>query len=275
MNYRHAYHAGNFADVAKHLALVAVLLHLRKKAKPLLVLDSHGGRGRYDLSAEAARTGEAAAGIGRLLPLAGEGGLPESLKTYLDLVAQEGVGHYPGSPLLAARLVRPQDRLVAVEKHPEDAAALKVALAPFGNARAVEGDGYERLSALLPPKERRGLVLIDPPYEAPDEFERAATALKAAYRRFATGIYMLWFPIKSAAAADAFCGEALAAGIARALRIDIAVAASPRGDKQRLTAAGILVVNPPFGLDVEMRAAAEILSSELGARLEVRQLAGE
>lgn len=275
MNYRHAYHAGNFADVAKHLALVAALLHLRKKEKPFLVLDSHGGRGRYDLSAEAARTGEAAAGIGRLLPLIGEGGLPEPLNTYLGLVAQEGAGHYPGSPLLAARLIRPQDRLVAVENHPEEAAALSAVLAPFGNARAVEGDGYGRLSALLPPKERRGLILIDPPYEAPDEFERAATALKTAYRRFATGIYMLWFPIKSAAAADAFCGEVLAAGIAKALRIDIAVSAGPRKDKERLTAAGLLVVNPPFGLDAEMRAAAGFIAPRLDAALEVAWLAGE
>ena len=275
MNYRHAYHAGNFADVAKHLALVAALQHLKKKDKPFFVLDTHGGRGRYDLSAEAERTGEAAAGIGRLLPMAGEGGLPEILKSYLDLVAREGAGHYPGSPLLAARLLRPQDRLVAIEKHPEEAAALQAVLAPFGNARAIEGDGYARLAALLPPKERRGLVLIDPPYEAPDEFERAAAALKAAHHRFATGIYMLWFPIKSQAAAHAFCGEALAGGIAKALRIDIAVAAPPRDDKERLAAAGLLVVNPPFGLDAEMCAAAAVLASSLGARLEVRRLSGD
>ncbi len=276
MNYRHAYHAGNFADVAKHLALVAALLHLRKKETPFVVLDTHSGRGRYDLAAgEAARTGEAAGGIGRLLPLAGAAGLPEALATYLALVGGDGEGHYPGSPLLAVRLLRPQDRLVAVERHPEEAAALKAVLARFRNARVVEGDGYARLSALLPPKERRGLILIDPPYEAPDEFEQAAAALGTAYRRFATGIYMLWFPIKSPAAADAFCGEALASGVAKALRIDVAVSASPRVDKERLTAAGLLVVNPPFGLDVEMRDVAEILASALNARLEVRRLAGD
>ena len=276
MNYRHAYHAGNFADVAKHLTLVAALLQLRKKDKPFFVLDTHGGRGRYDLGAdEAARTGEAAAGIGRLLPPGDEGGRPPVLETYLDLVAQDGAGHYPGSPLLAARLLRPQDRLVAVEKHPEDAAALMAALAPFGNVRAIAGDGYGRLSTLLPPKERRGLVLIDPPYEAPDEFEQAAGALKAAWRRFATGIYMLWFPIKSPAAAEAFCGEALAAGVAKALRIDIAAPARPQDDKPRLTAAGLLVVNPPFGLDAEVQACAGILSAKLGARLEMRRLAGD
>ena len=276
MNYRHAYHAGNFADVAKHLALVVTLLYLRKKENPFFVLDTHGGRGRYDLAAgEAARTGEAASGIGRLLPLTETAGLPDALTAYLALVSGEGAGHYPGSPLLAARLLRPQDRLVAVEQHPEDVAALKAVLASFRNAKVVEGDGYERLSALLPPKERRGLVLIDPPYEVADEFERAAAALAAAYRRFATGTYLLWFPIKSPAAADAFCGEALASGVAKALRVDVAVSASARVDKERLTAAGLLVVNPPFGLDVEMRAAAEILAPALNARLEVRRLAGD
>lgn len=278
MNYRHAYHAGNFADIAKHLTLVAVLSHLRKKEKPFFALDSHGGRGCYDLAADAARqTGEAEAGIEKLRPLAGEKGLPQALKIYLDLVTLEGPGHYPGSPLIAARLLRAQDRLIAVEKHSEEAAALKSVLAPFRNAKAVEADGYARLSALLPPPERRGLVLIDPPYEAPDEFARAADAVASAYNRFATGIYMLWFPIKSRAAADAFCGEILASGIAKALRIDIAIARPPRDAKDRMSAAGLLVANPPFGLDAEMRACADIVAPHLGAgtKLDVTWLVGE
>lgn len=275
MNYRHGYHAGNFADVAKHLALVAGLLHLWKKDKAFAVIDTHGGAGRTDLSGAAARrTGEAATGIGKLRGLEGAP-LPETLKTYLDLVARDGEGAYPGSPLIAARLLRPQDRLVAIEKHPEDAAALREVLAPFANARAVEGDGYARLPALLPPRERRGLILIDPSYEEPDEFRIAAEALTAACRRFATGIYMLWFPVKSRAAADAFCGEVLAGGIAKALRVDIAVRASPRADKARLTAAGLIVVNPPYGFDAEMRACAEIVAPRLGARFAVTWLAGE
>ena len=277
MNYRHAYHAGNFADVAKHLALVAALLHLRKKDKPFFVLDTHGGCGRYDLAAEAARrTGEAEAGIAKLHALAGRTDLPEILGTYLESAGKEA-GHYPGSPLFAARLLRAQDRLVAIEKHPEDIAALKAVLAPFRNAKVVEGDGYRRLPALLPPPERRGLVLIDPPYEAPDEFHIAADALTGAWRRFATGIYMLWFPIKSKAAADAFCGEVLSAGLTRALRIDIELQSTPRDAKERLTAAGLLVVNPPFGLDRQMREAAQIVLPCLGegTRLETIWLAGE
>lgn len=278
MNYRHAYHAGNFADVAKHLALVAVLLHLRKKDKPFFVLDSHAGRGRYNLSGDDARqTGEAEAGIERLRPLAGTAALPKTLKTYLESVAREGPGRYPGSPLIVARLLRPQDRLIAIEKHPEEAAVLAAALAPFRNAKAAEAEGYARLSALLPPPERRGLVLIDPPYEVPDEFARAAEAMAHAYRRFATGIYMLWFPMKSHGAADRFCGEVLANGIAKALRIDIATANPSRDDKERMHAAGLIVVNPPFGLDSEMRASVDIVAPRLGSgtKLDVTWLAGE
>ncbi len=278
MNYRHAFHAGNFADVVKHLALVAALLHLRKKEKGFAVIDSHGGRGLYDLGGEAARrTGEAEAGIARLRPLTGQGEWPEALAAYLDLVAMEGAEAYPGSPRLAARLLRAQDRLVAIEKHPEEAAALTAALAPFARARAIEGDGYARLPGLLPPPERRGLILIDPPYEAPEEFARAAEALRAAWRRFATGIFMLWFPVKSPAAAEAFCGEVLAAGIERALRLDIALPAPARADKTPLSTAGLLVINPPFGFEAAMAAAAKIVCPRLGAqaRLDCVWLAGE
>ena len=248
MNYRHAFHAGNFADVTKHLALVSVLLHLRKKEAPFAVIDSHAGCGVYDLRGEAAvRTGEAACGIGRL---AGLDGGPPALAAYLELARSEG--SYPGSPLIAAKLLRPQDRLVAVEKHPEDAAALAVALKPFRKARAENANGYARLAALLPPPERRGAVLIDPPYEAPGEFADAARALANAWRRFATGIYLVWFPLKSPAEADGFCGEVLAAGARKALRLDVTLNARC---EDRLTAAGLVVVNPPFGFEDEMRAA--------------------
>ena len=248
MNYRHAYHAGNFADVAKHLAMVSVLLHLRKKETPFVVIDSHAGRGAYDLSStEAQRTGEATNGIGRLVGL--QGG-PQALTTYLEMARPPVL--YPGSPLIAAKLLRPQDRLVAIEKHPEDAAALAAVLKPFRKARADTADGFERLAALLPPPERRAAVLIDPSYEQDDEFVEVARALAGAMRRFATGIYLVWFPIKSQAEANGFCGEVLAAGINRAVRIDVSL--GKRCD-QRLTAAGLLVVNPPFGFTQEMREA--------------------
>ncbi|MBV9692497.1 MAG: 23S rRNA (adenine(2030)-N(6))-methyltransferase RlmJ, partial [Alphaproteobacteria bacterium] len=176
-------------------------------------------------------------------------------------VSRFGAASYPGSPLIAALLLRPQDRLVAIEKHPEEFAALRQVLRPFKRARAVEADGYQRLPALLPPAERRGLVLIDPPYESPDEFAAAARAVKAVLTRFATAAILIWFPIKSMAAADAFCGEVKAQGAAKLLRVEFRLA--PPGD--RLTACGLLIVNPPFGFDHEMAQALEHLAPLLGA----------
>lgn len=261
MNYRHAYHAGNFADVLKHVALVAVLLHLRKKDSPFAVIDTHAGRGVYDLAGdEAGKTGEATDGITKLD--ANEHALA-AYSTYLDLARKAGSNLYPGSPLIAAQLLRPQDRLVAIEKHKEEYTALQSTLRPFAKARAVCADGYERLSALLPPPERRGVVLIDPPYEAPDEFARAAGALTSAHRRFATGIYLLWYPVKSAADADALCGEVKASGINKALRIELDIGiANERPDG--LHATGLLVVNPPYQFDTDMDAVLKLLTAQLG-----------
>ena len=272
MNYRHAFHAGNFADVVKHVALVSIVLHLKKKTTPFVVIDTHAGRGLYDLrSAEARRSGEAAWGIDRVRSLTGG---PEALDTYLELVRGCGGGFYPGSPLIAARLLRREDRLVAIEKHPEDANALRTALAPYRRARVVEADGYARLQALLPPPERRGLVLIDPPYEAPDEFAAAARAMAGILRRFATGVVLIWFPVKSSAAANAFSGEVLAAGPGKLLRLDIEAGAE--GD--RMGSAGLLIVNPPFGFQDEMQAALALLAPHLGrqkpARASLNWLAG-
>jgi 23S rRNA (adenine2030-N6)-methyltransferase len=271
MNYRHAFHAGNFADVVKHLALVSILSHLRKKPAPFAAIDTHAGRGLYGLkSEEAQRSGEAASGIARLLDIA-DG--PETLRLYLDLVRGVGADAYPGSPLIAAKLLREQDRLIAIEKHPEDLRALARTLAPFRRARAVEADGYARLTALLPPPERRGLILIDPPYEAPDEFAQAAGAVAGALKRFATGIVVVWFPIKSAAAADAFCGEVLAAGPRKMLRLDIVVDEV----SDRLGAAGLLVVNAPFGFARDVAETLRAITPRLGgtARFEILKLAGE
>jgi len=261
VNYRHAYHAGNFADVMKHIALVAVLLHLRKKDAPFAVIDTHAGRGLYDLGGgEAVKTAEAADGV---LKLKADAQAPAAYSTYLDLARAGGETHYPGSPLIAARLLRPQDRLVAIEKHEEEFAALSGALKPFAKAHAICADGYERLNALLPPPERRGVVLIDPPYEAPDEFARAAQMLVAAHRRFATGIYLLWYPVKSAVDADALCGEVKAGSIQKALRIELDIGMS--GDRpDALHAAGLLVVNPPYQFDTDMDAVLKLLVAQLG-----------
>jgi 23S rRNA (adenine2030-N6)-methyltransferase len=269
VNYRHGYHAGNFADVVKHVALVAILLHLKKKDTAFSVIDSHAGRGAYDLSgAEASRTGEARGGIARILDLAGE--MPPALAGYLSLVKEMGGNAYPGSPLIAAKLLRPQDRLTAIEKHPEEFAALKDVLKPFRNATAENADGYGRVLKLLPPPSRRGLVLIDPPFESPQEFSDLAQAVREAVRKFATGIYLVWYPIKSEAEANAFVGEVLAGGIAKAMTIDAKVPA-PEG---KLSRAGLLVINPSYGFDAEMRAAARLLAPRLGGEIAPAWVAG-
>jgi 23S rRNA (adenine2030-N6)-methyltransferase len=267
MNYRHGYHAGNFADVVKHLAEVAILIHLAKKEAPFAVIDSHAGRGSYDLGSEqASKTGEAASGI---QALAGLSGTP-LLDRYLVLAEEEGSQVYPGSPLIAAKMLRPQDRLVAIEKHPEEAEALKKVLSPWRKARVEEGDGYVRLAALLPPPERRGLVLIDPPFEAPDEFESLGRAVRTAIRRFANGIYLVWYPVKSDASARALEGEVLA-DARKALRIETAIDA-PEG---KLARAGLLVLNPPFGFAAGMEEALAKMAPRLKANARLEWLAGE
>lgn len=267
MNYRHGYHAGNFADVVKHIALVAILLHLRKKDTAFSVVDSHAGRGAYDLKgAEAGKTGEARDGIARLADLSGE--MPQALSTYLSLAGENAF--YPGSPLIAAKLLRPQDRLTAIEKHPEEFAALEKLLAPYRNCTAEQGDGYARILKLLPPPSRRGLVLIDPPFEAPDEFSTLAQTVRDAVRKFATGIFLIWYPIKSQADADAFTGEVLAGGAAKAMTIGIEISA-PDG---KLARAGLLVINPPFGFASVMEQAGRLLAPRLKGEITSAWLAG-
>ena len=266
MNYRHSYHAGNFADVIKHIALVTIILHLQKKDAPFAVIDTHAGRGSYDLAGdEAQRTGEAAAGIERLRGLTADG----ALGRYLEAVG--GTSIYPGSPLIAAKLLRPQDRLVGIEKHPEEFAALKQVLHPWRKARAEEGDGYVRLMALLPPPERRGLVLIDPPFEADDEFAALAEALRGALKRFANGVYLVWFPVKSESEVRRFLGEVLAQGVAKALRIDIAINA----DEGKLAKAALLIINPPFGFADEMQEILQQIAPMMSGQVSLEWLAGE
>ena len=258
MNYRHGYHAGNFADVVKHVALVAILLHLRKKDTPFAVIDSHAGRGLYDLSGEmAAKTGEAQSGIGRLRDLAPP--LPEALETYLKLAAESGADRYPGSPLIAAKLARPQDRLVAVEKHPEEAAVLAATLHPFRKASVENADGYVRLVKLVPPPERRGLVLIDPPFEATDEFEVLARAVRHGLRRFATGCYAIWYPIKDAAPVASFF-----ASLAEQKYLRMELDLGPRTPDGKLAACGVVVINPPWKFEESMRESLPWIAARLG-----------
>lgn len=276
MNYRHAYHAGNFADVHKHTALTAILSHLRKKDAPFALIDTHAGRGLYNLSGEEARrSGEAAGGVAKL---AGHVAQTPALASYLDAVRGFGPQHYPGSPLIAATLLRPQDRLVAVENHAEEFAGLRAALSPFANARAVAADGYTRLPKLLPPPERRGLVLIDPPYEDAHEMRQIAEAFADIHRRFAHGIILIWHPLKSSVPAQALAGELKAAGASKLLSLVFDVGTASNDAAGRLSASGLLVGNPPYGFAEDMRAAQEellpLLRQGANARASVSWLAG-
>jgi 23S rRNA (adenine2030-N6)-methyltransferase len=271
MNYRHGYHAGNYADVLKHVVLVELLRLLTAKDKKLFVLDTHAGAGGYDLAAGLAmRTREAEAGIQRLMAMP-RTGMPAAVARYLAAVAAydrkfgrgEGLRHYPGSPRLVRAVLRPGDRFVACEMHPEEALSLK---REFAGDRAVEvrqADGYHALKAMLPPVERRGLIVIDPPFEKPDEFEVLARGLKHALRRFATGCYAIWYPIKDEPAVAAF--KETLAGL-KTLILEAHLNAVVDG---KLGACGMTVINPPWTFQEAMAEALPRLAAPLDARLQL------
>jgi len=250
LNYRHAYHAGNFADVLKHLVLVQVLQHLRRKDKPFYALDTHAGRGLYELHGEQAeKTGEYRDGIGRLLSLPDSPAepLPPALADYLAAVRPFlAQGRYPGSPVLVQAMLREGDRALFAELHPEEHAALLDALGRDRQVKVECRDGYEALRATLPPKERRGLVLVDPPFEEKGEMERLGKALREGLRRFATGQYLLWYPIKARA------DVRLLHDLVRSLEPKEALVAEltiwPERTELRLNGTGMVIVNPPYGL---------------------------
>lgn len=278
MNYRHAFHAGNFVDVMKHAALALVLEHLKAKEQPFCVLDTHAGIGRYDLWSEPAqRTGEYRDGILKV----SRDPLPD-LAPYLNVVrAMNGGGPhvrwYPGSPGLAQALLRPQDRLVLCELHPEDAKTLAAAFADDARVQVQEADGYIALKALLPPKERRGCVLIDPPFEVTDEFERIVRGLGHAHRRWATGIYVIWYPIKHRGPVQVFHDALKAGGIRRILVAELLL----RGDTDpdQLNGSGLAIVNPPWRLEESLSRLLPALLADFGAagsgRVRVETLVAE
>jgi 23S rRNA (adenine2030-N6)-methyltransferase len=272
MNYRHAFHAGNFADVIKHIVLVRILMHLQEKQAAFRVIDSHAGAGLYDLTAEEARRGgEWLTGIARIMQARfSETTLP-LVKPYLDVVRAFNPGRdlaaYPGSPLIARALLRPQDRLTACEVEPSARKRLIDALRRDTQARVVDLDGWLALPAFVPPKERRGLVLIDPPYEQKDEFERLAEGFAQAYAKWPTGSYLLWYPVKSRRATDTLARQVAAAlgaskPAGKALRLEFSVA--PQTADAALASAGLLIVNPPWTLLGELKAILPELEKPLG-----------
>lgn len=269
MNYRHAFHAGNFADVLKHIVLVRVLLHLRTKEAAFRVIETHSGAGRYDLQSDASgRTEEWREGIARLLAQPLGARVDEIIEPYLALIREGNprteLTGYPGSPAIALALTRPQDRLVFYERHPEEFAALAAIVGHGKRARAVEGDGWLALKAELPPPERRGLVLVDPPFEDAGEFIRLSDGLAEAHRRWATGNYLLWYPVKDVRATEAFVHRVAKLGISKLLRIELAIGTpSPN---QALVACGMLAVNPPWTLEADLKAVLPALARALGRK---------
>jgi 23S rRNA (adenine2030-N6)-methyltransferase len=272
MNYRHAFHAGGFADVIKHIVLARILVYLQDKQAAFRIIDTHAGAGVYDLTSdEARRGGEWLTGIARVMQARfSETTLP-LLKPYLDIIRafnpQAELKTYPGSPLIARALLRPQDRLTACEVEPNARKRLIDALRRDTQARVVDLDGWLALPAFVPPKERRGLVLIDPPFEAKNEFERLAAGFAEAFAKWPSGSYLLWYPVKSRRATDTLARHvADAVGAAtppgKCLRLEYSVA--PQATGAALASAGLLVVNPPWTLMGELKAILPELEKPLG-----------
>ncbi len=261
MNYRHGFHAGNFADVFKHALLARALVYLTRKPAPLRFIDTHAGAGRYDLDSQAGRRSpEWRDGIARLLKAKPPAEVANWLAPYLQAVGafDEESGRplsYPGSPAIAQNLLRPEDRLALSEAHPEEHARLTEALGRDRRLRISSADGYQSLNAWLPPVERRGLVLIDPPYEAADEAQKVETALARALGKWPQGVYLLWRPIKSALDDKRFLNaiRALGAPDILGLELDVGAVAPGPHSQNPLRRTGLLVVNPPFGMAEEAR----------------------
>lgn len=259
MNYRHAFHAGNFADVLKHVVLTRILIYLQEKPAPFRVIDTHAGAGRFDLSGpEASRTGEWKKGIARVQAAEPPIVVAPLLAPYLGAIATCNPSHgsegelgscdYPGSPLVALHLMRPQDRLIACEIEPAVANILVRNLTGDERAKVIAIDGYVALNAYVPPKERRGLVLIDPPFERPDEFSSLLHAIVTAWRKWPTGIYLLWYPLKDRRRVATFSRELARVVTRKVLRVELDIGAGMDG----LRAAGLIIINPPWRLADEL-----------------------
>ena len=267
MNYQHEFHAGNFADVFKHAVFCRILHYLRGKPAAFRVIETHAGAGLYDLAnAKAMRGGEWQGGIGKLMDAQIPPNVAGLLSPYLDVVRavnERGeLRTYPGSPALARAWLRPQDRLLACELVPAVAAALSRNLRGDTRIKTLPIDGWVALNAYVPPKERRGVVLVDPPYEVENDFYRLTNGLEAAHRKWATGIYALWYPIKGRREVDTLAKRLRRLALPKVLRAEVLV--SPLSDPTRLNGAGMIVVNPPWALESELSMLLPTLAGILG-----------
>ncbi|EJF30603.1 23S rRNA (adenine(2030)-N(6))-methyltransferase RlmJ [Enterobacter sp. Ap-916] len=252
LSYRHSFHAGNHADVLKHTVQSLIIESLKEKEKPFLYLDTHAGAGRYQLSSEhAERTGEYLEGISRIWQ---QDDLPAELEAYIGAVKHlnrsGNLRYYPGSPLIARHLLREQDSLQLTELHPSDFPLLRSEFQKDDRARVERADGYQQLKAKLPPVSRRGLILIDPPYEIKTDYQDVVKGIAEGYKRFATGTYALWYPVVLRQQIKRMIRDLEETGIRRILQIELAV--RPDSDQRGMTASGMIVINPPWKLEQQM-----------------------
>lgn len=265
MNYVHAFHAGNFADVAKHVTLVALIEAMKRKEAAFSYLETHAGAGHYDLRGEAAKTGEFRDGVLKMVGVRE----PDVVAQYLGLIAAENADapkgdllEYPGSPLIAARLMRPQDRLQLCETAEQPAHDLKRLFANDPRVGVHRRDGYEALRALLPPPEKRGLILVDPPFEQQEqEFKTIAQALRPAFQRFATGVYAVWYPIKLRQHIAPFHRFLRECGLKRVLVAELGL--HPDNSALRLNGCGMAIFNTPYQVDEVLRPAFKAMHERL------------
>ncbi|WP_036772380.1 23S rRNA (adenine(2030)-N(6))-methyltransferase RlmJ [Photorhabdus australis] len=253
LSYRHSFHAGNHADVLKHAVQSLIIESLKEKEKPFLYLDTHAGAGRYQLSSGyAERTGEYLEGIARVWQ---REDLPQELKVYMSAVAalnpSGNLRYYPGSPLIARHLLRQSDKLSLTELHPSDFPLLRNEFSRDNRSRVVREDGYQQLKSQLPPQSRRGFILIDPPYELKSDYQTVIQAIQEGYKRFATGVYALWYPVVLRQQIKRLVKDLEATGIRRILQIELAV--RPDSDQRGMTASGMIVINPPWKLEQQMK----------------------
>ncbi|OCG11658.1 rRNA methyltransferase [Gilliamella sp. App6-5] len=252
LSYRHSYHAGNHADVLKHIVLTFCIESLKEKEKPFLYLDTHSGAGRYLLKSEhAEKTGEYLSGINLLWQ---QSNIPGLLKTYISILRRynpfDELKYYPGSPLIAKQLLREQDKLNLTELHPTDYPLLKQEFNKDKRTRVLREDGFSQLKSKLPPQSRRGIILIDPSYEIKDDYQKIPAALFEAYKRFATGIYLIWYPVVSRTQTQKMIDGIVNLGIKRISQFELAI--KPDNNQKGMTASGMIVINPPWKLHEQM-----------------------
>lgn len=279
LSYRHSFHAGNHADVLKHIVLTLCIEALKEKEKPFLYLDTHSGAGRYLLTSEhSEKTGEYLSGVNLVWQ---QTNIPEQLNTYFSVLKRynpfENLKYYPGSPLIAKQLLREQDKLNLTELHPTDYPLLRQEFSKDKRSKVLREDGFSQLKSKLPPASRRGIILIDPSYEIKEDYQKIPAALLEAYKRFATGIYLLWYPVVSRTQTQRMIDGIVNLGIKRISQFELAI--KPDNNQKGMTASGMIVINPPWKLHQQMQTImpwlTEILDTKQTGSFTIKQLVSE